>query len=1191
MGIWAFTSHFHSIRNTALILLVVFSIIPIFINMDIETGVDGNDFEKLSIPLLEKPRTSESSPLSSSSSVFQVSNQSASNADPILFDMFQVSQFPLHTNQTRQIKSPPNTTVSIESEISNSTYKIISNAEDQSQDWVNGYGPVVTSTIPTLNGTAFRANFTVNNQSSAGLQNVKFNMSTVPPPSNFPTFISFDYRMPFVGQNLQDSPPTLSLEFEFVNSTSITFYLSKGGNLPGDPINETISRPIGTDPSLILRNASSSLYILYNGSLPSSWRHISINISWMINTCFSKSKHPLFSELKAVKLSLFLFTLVSPQFTLDIDNLEYYTENLPLNGSLSYFIDTTEVFSTNGSVAISPLSGNFTFSVQDNSPWNKSLETYLNVTITRVQTRPAFSSGLYWNSTHVKIFLRMCMPDISENLIKNKILIFLPTDWTDLRILNASTQLYSINVTKSLNMYLTGKQYRVEGKYLDPTVLEAFAPNYLVKIIAPTDLNTDDILRVKGDLIFPLAGALYLYLLNNTFVYNRSTLPMINGSFSFPDVPITEVFPIGLLRLEVNWTSNWEFGFYKQDIIIHESNEFAMIVLHTQQNVTIYQYEPLFINLSLFLGSVKYTANSSLVLLTKGNTNLLFSQTPRKDFVLNITNIMWAPGNISVFILASDTSNFFAKKQINLEILSSSIVWSFENLNTGIYINDSVVFRLYSYLQPPEGGTLQILQGLTVKIWINNSVECERQTNSAGYADIDFKANLGITEDRLYVGIGGFLEESLVKFQTIIFTILNGTLSTNGTRADIYELSRSPVGSNGSFFVYYAIEYPTNDSSWYTPLPSYGLKMKTAFILRDYYIVGVNSRSGVLSWNLDGNVSSTDILVIELPSPTAYISLVEFSEKFRVEISLDSVITVNNFTISLDLSFLGFIPLNLSLLDTLGRDITSTTSINIKGTQISISRLNIIGGLPINYYMEGYLADLNVNVLESFQGNYFYNETIKGSWLFHSPLDFSYSVIYSLGHYSLNCFNTSYKTFSNGSTLVEAHLPPQNWNSTVSIRLEVEYSSTFIVRSREQSFTITDPYMPVLKYSIEASDEFIRINTFVFEPERASGIRNVSVMDNGRRMVSNNLTTNYHVFSIPVTSFLSKNVSLKAMDWAGNINTVNITNTLMELLVYNPSSLLTDLEYLTPTIITILILGGLFLMNFIKRRRMSILQT
>ncbi|MFW9778482.1 MAG: hypothetical protein ACFFE8_06465 [Candidatus Heimdallarchaeota archaeon] len=1191
MGIWAFTSHFHSIRNTTLILFVIFSIIPIVINMDINTGVDGGDFDKFAIPLLETPSTSRTNPRPSSSPVFQVSNQSASDADPIPFDMFQVSQFPLHTNQTRRIKSPPNTNISIESEISNSTYKINSNAEDQSQDWANGYGPIVTSMIPTLNGTAFRANFTDNNQSSAGIQNVKFNMSTVPPPSNFPTFISFDYRMPFVNQNLQDSPPTLSLEFEFVNSTSITFYLSKGGNLPGDPVNETISRPIGTDPSLLLRNASSSLYILYNGSLPSSWRHISINISWMINTCFSKSEYPLFSELKAVKLTLFLFTLITPQFTLDIDNLEYYTENLPLNGSLSYFIDSTEIFSANGSVAISPISGNFTFFVKDNSPWNRSSEIYLNVTITRVQTHSAFSTASNWNSTHVKIFLRMFIPNISENLIRNEILIFLPTDWADLRILNASTQLYGINVTKSLNMYLLGKQYWVESKYLDPVVLEALAPNYLVKIIAPTDLNTDDILRVKGDLTFPLAGDLHLYLLNNACVYDRSTLPMINGSFSFPDIPITEVFPIGLLRLEVNWSSNWEFGFYEQDIVIHEPNESAMILLHTQQNVTIYQYEPLFINLSLFLGNVKYIANSTLVLLTKGNISLFFSHTPRNDFALNITNVIWSPGNISIFILASDSGNFFAKKQINLKILSSLVVWSFENLNTGIYINDSVLFRLYSYLQPPEGGTLQILQGLTVKIWVNNSMVFQKQTNSAGYADIDFRVNPSIIEGQLYVGIGGFLEESLVKFQTIIFTILNGTLSANETRADIYELSRSPIGSNGTFFVYYAIEYSTNDSSWYTPLPSYGLSMKAAFILRNYYVVGVNFRNGVLSWNLNGNVSSTDILVIELPSPTVYISQLEFSEKFRIKISLDSVITVNNFTTSLDLSFLGFIPLNLSLLDTLGRDITSATSINIEGTQVTISRLNIVGGLPINYFLEGYLADLNVNALRSFQRSYFYNETIKGSWLFYSPLNFSYSVIYSVGHYSLICFNTSYKTFSNGSTRLEAQLSPQSWNSTVSIILEVRYSSTFIAKSREQSFTITDPYMPVLEYSIETSDEFIRIHTFVFEPEQGSGVRNVSVMDTTRIIVSNNFTMNYHVFNVPMTSFVSKNIYLKAMDWAGNINTVNITKILIEHLVSNPSSLLTDLEYLAPTIISILILGGLFLMNFIKRRRMSILQT
>ncbi|MFX0185878.1 MAG: hypothetical protein ACFE95_22570, partial [Candidatus Hodarchaeota archaeon] len=251
-------SIFRQYRDLLILILVIISFIidPLFIS-NLNSSFNQLEFvknnfvgERLSNQSINKNPTS-----------FSLNNLTSNN-EPVEYKVEQGVQFNLKTSQSKQMLSASETNVSIESNVINSSYLILSNAEDGSNDWKNNiepdYGIVNLTKINMGNNAFYRLNFTENNQTPAsGITNIKFNVSSNPSPANFPTVISFDFQIPKFSPELINSSHTLALEFRF-NNASINFILSDFGSNLGELLEENVTKPLGSD----------SLYILCNESAP-----------------------------------------------------------------------------------------------------------------------------------------------------------------------------------------------------------------------------------------------------------------------------------------------------------------------------------------------------------------------------------------------------------------------------------------------------------------------------------------------------------------------------------------------------------------------------------------------------------------------------------------------------------------------------------------------------------------------------------------------------------------------------------------------------------------------------------------------------------------------------------------------------------------------------------------------------------
>ena len=131
------------------------------------------------------------------------------------------------------------------------------------------------------------------------------------------------------------------------------------------------------------------------------------------------------------------------------------------------------------------------------------------------------------------------------------------------------------------------------------------------------------------------------------------------------------------------------------------------------------------------------------------------------------------------------------------------------------------------------------------------------------------------------------------------------------------------------------------------------------------------------------------------------------------------------------------------------------------------------------YFLEGYLQELEVSVRKSFKSSYVYNESIIGSWEIDTPINYSYSVLYTIfGLGSWKCHNTILEVFPNASSVITAFLPPQSWNDSISIQLIVRCFTDLTIVSSMQNFTISDHlhrhWIILLKCSL-ISYEFTRL--------------------------------------------------------------------------------------------------------------------
>ncbi len=1164
------------------IFLVLFLIL---ISLILNSLNISNFLPSPSISSFNPPQSLEEAP----SSQIVLENTSNLKIDELVFDkesiqyyIEQGGQFNLKTRQMKQMVSTSYTNVSIRSKIINSSFQILSIGENGSNQWQNDiepdYGDVNVTTIFSGGENTFRLNFSENGETPAsGITNTKFLLSSNPNLTSFPTIVSFDFRIPSLTPELLSSPHTLALEFRF-NTSSITYILSDfGGNL-GEILEKNVTRPSGSD----------SLYILCNETAPFSWRHVSYNITQLITTYFSPEEYPKFTNLKTLFCYMITFT-PEYQLTLDINNIEYFT-SLPPYSPINYTLGETMIFTENGLLSYNSTMGNFTFNAYEDFPWNNNSQTYLEVNITRIKSLEGFCLAKDWNDTKVRINLYLDIPTFLEGASSSIIYILLPSDWTNINIVNQSIVFEFNHQTQMLNEFILGKRYRGNVYGLDWGILEAWSPNYFANIVVPTDISRNEVIKVRGDLRYPLSGSINLYFHNESFFYHQTTLPMINSTFVFSEITITEQFPSGILQFTLNWSNPWEFGVYEKLVYIHEeASQNSIILFHSSQNVNLHQFESLLINLSLQKDGNKYRTNSTLVLSFKGSECLFFSQTTHKNFILNVSHVVWEPGNYTLDIIASDGSSFFARGTVNLTVEPASIFWSFENLQSILLRNESVSFRLYSYIHPQGEEFFQPLSGLIIRIWINDTVISNHKTNLEGFADISFYFEYSAFGDWLQVAVEGMLEGKVLKLQTLLFYISNETAPASGDRAYIHEIMRSPVKANETFYIYYNIEYSNNNSNWYVPVESFSSVILSAYILRGNYVIGTNFENQMLIWTLEANHSIIDTLVLELLCPTVLVTNEVLSKKFRIKLEIYSDITTNNLTIEIDLKYLGLPFSNLSLLDSLNRDITNLFLITVKGSIFTVSQLNIISGLEVCYFLEGNLQELEIEVRRSFRFSYLYNESIVGSWKINTPINYSYSILYTiLGFGTWECFNTSLEVFPNTSSIITAFLPSQKWNSSISIKLVVQYFTDLVVASVMQNFTISDPIAPTLDYSIEPFSDIIRIHAFVYEPEKASGVKNTSLLMGEQSITATSFSLNHYTFDIPMNTVNSQFIKIIAIDWAGNEISSEFIN-INEFLSNSQSPLkLLESQFFFPAFFSLVIICGILIARIIKKRKTSI---
>jgi hypothetical protein len=666
---------------------------------------------------------------------------------------------------------------------------------------------------------------------------------------------------------------------------------------------------------------------------------------------------------------------------------------------------------------------------------------------------------------------------------------------------------------------------------------------------------------------------------------------MINSTFLFSAIEINDQFPIGLLQLTLNWSNSWQYGVFEQLVYIHQAlGEESIILFQSSQSVEIYQYESLQINLSLYKSGEKYATNSTTVFLINKDVCLFFTRSSCDDFILNSTQIIWDPGNYSLEIFASDEGEFFATETLNLTIKPASIFWTFENLQTQLLRNESISFRIYSYLQPEDKGVLIIFSDLKIRLLINDSIVAEYTTNLEGYTDIVFDPNYSVLDNFLHINLIGLVKNKICKYQSIVFSISNETAPSTGERANINELFRTPAKANRTFYIYYNIDYPTSNSSWYIQIESFSRNLISAFILRDNFVIGTQKEGEYLIWSIEANQTSNDTLVLELPCPTIYSALEEISEKFRIKITLISDITVNNYSINLDLSFLGFPFMNISLLDSLDRDITNVFPIISDSFIISISQLNIIGGVEFNYFLVGYLQEMEIEIWKPFRSSYAYNESITGSWRVRFSEIFSYTVQYTIQNSGLHkCYNTSMTVFSNNSAIIEANFPPQSWNSSISVQLIVEYFSNLRKNSSTQNFTISDPFVPLLDYSVESRGNQIRIYSFAFEPEKASGIKNISVVAERKTFNATFSTSGFYIFEISIRDIDFQYIKIYVTDLAENEVSSDYIDVKKYVNSYQPFSEILNPQIISSGVFSLVIISGIVISRMIKKRKSRIL--
>lgn len=1032
----------------------------------------------------------------------------------------------LQTNDSYVFQNDDLMNFTLESSVTSSNLNITS--DGILNTWKNGlepsYDDVNASTQFEDNNTFFTLNFTDTGNGGYGISNTKFGEIPLPSPSEFLTLISFNFRIPIISSNLQTSPHTLALEFRF-NQSSIFFILSSLGGDFGAHLEANLTRPEG----------SNSLYIFCNDSMPFNWRKISLNLTKVIESYISQDKYNNFNNLETVFCYMITFT---PDFYLElnIDNIQYYTTLLKTI-PIIYQINENTYISDNGTLYIEFFTANFTFIAYETTPWAQNARTLLETNITRISKNNCSWYIKEWNDT--QLLLQMDLEVVNHSIFNDKRIIILPipTDWDQLSVINNSHSFTTLNRSHIVNEYINVEFFMLDITDQERVSFKASAPNYISDVIFSRDIIIGEYLEVRGNLQNPLGGDISLFLENGSFIQTRTTAAMVNASFIFPGIEITEEFPIGLIKLTVNYTNSWEFGVINGFVVIHDgSSQELEIRFNCPQMIEIFRFQPLFLNLSLYLQNYKVLSSSINVVMMTTDRYYSFKRTLNNDYILTIAAVGLLEGNYSFDIFAYDGNDLFATENLNLRVLYSSFHWELENFPNFLYTEDNLTFRIYTYYTI-DLNSYQILPGVFILLWFNNIPIYVGITNSEGILDLSLEISDYTSDNWLDFGIEGKIDEKTITFQEFHLELSNNSLLEDHEIVYLTEIERSSIYANSSFYIYYRILYPENGSEWFASIPSYQGKILSVSVIRDHYVISTLITQDFIFWSFLATTNTSDILILELAGPLAFMKIETVLSRFKLSMEVYSNTTVNNFTVNINLKKFGLPISNITIYDSIYREITTLYTIVFNNLVYSISNLNIVSGVQLRIYLEADIYGIEIKELIPFENEYNYYDSIIGSWEVKSPVSFEYSVYYELDNqYSLLCHNTSKQIETNPQeSTITAFFPKMNWNSSCNVYLSINPFSDFQIRSQSQFFSIIDTEAPMVDYSYEIfGDNVLRLHTYVIEPETASGGENLTILINDIPFFYHISDKQYNVFNFS----LEKNrnyITIIAIDRAGNV--------------------------------------------------------
>ena len=426
------------------------------------------------------------------------------------------------------------------------------------------------------------------------------------------------------------------------------------------------------------------------------------------------------------------------------------------------------------------------------------------------------------------------------------------------------------------------------------------------------------------------------------------------------------------------------------------------------------------------------------------------------------------------------------------------------------------------------------------------------------------------------------LENVILKLQTFEIPVSNSSFHYDRVQINLTEIAQTPILNNQSYFKIYELSYPDNASQWYSIIENTDSPPISAHLLRNDFTLDITVIGLILIWDILGNSSIIDTLVLEFSGPLTHVTIEEEISEYMIHIECYANHSFENYTFQLDLSFIEYPIKNVSLLDFLKHDITYKFEIEIEENFLFLRNLNIISGIKTNYYLRVNIYFPEVEILESFEEFYSYDEDIVGKWRIISPSNFTFLVHYSvLGLMRSRCKETSLSTYSNNTHIVEARIPNLKWNYTVIVEIDVFFNRGATTSCPKQKYTIVDDQPSNTSYFTVVKNSFIDLHLFPYEPELSSGVKSVIIMSGDfEENISKNSSNHYYI-QLSKQKIIMENVSVVITDRAGNIEVLNID--LLNEIAYNNEKI--PFESFLPTLISSILLSLYFITKYFKKRR------